>query len=1067
MPADPRHLDPSQLECEARKLRALARGLVGDAATADDLAQQAWLTALRNPPRPGWSLGAWLHGILRRHARQRQRDEARRIARERRAAGRDVDRVAPDPVEQLGRLDLLRHLLDEVRALDEPFRSAVLLRFFDGLDTAAAAARLGVPEATVRSRLHRGLERLRARLDQRTPGGRAAWLLPLATFAAAGLAGGSAAAASAGELTTTVTLTMNAKSKLLLAAAGLAALASLAVLLPRSAAGGDPEPTAGTGRPRAPIAAGVDARAAEAAAPRESSRERRAVERATAATGDRLAPVADRILVVLGRVVDAEGRPIGDALVEAARGEGPGDWWGAANAAGSAGSVGGKVGTGKGSDHDRSDGADSAAPKAAAKTVAAAGQAGSAERDLDPVQAAVRGRTDASGSYRVELPLDSGAPARVWVRATAAGHVGGIESLTASPPSLQVDFALRTARGLRGRVVDVGGLGVAGATVWTWDAVQRPATTDVEGRFLLDDLDPKRAEGWLVARADGFQPAHFPYTAPKDGGEPAPVEIVLRPGATLIGIVLAAGRPLADVRLALTGGKTETVARSGADGRFRFEGAPPGTQQLTANHPDHPPVTRAVEIPDPGFTTEVRIDLPRSREVLGTVRDADGGAPIVGARVSFRDGKSPVREVATDAAGAFLVTGLSLEDLQVACRAPGHLPLARSERVPSGVHRVELTLRRAARLAGTVVDAITGEPVTRFAIDVRPASAGTRPDEAGDGKGKAGSTGRSGEQIDHAQGHWIAGDGAMSEGFVADVTVRADGYAPSVARGLVARVEADPADHVTRLSVGAKLRGLVVSADGEPLAKARVRVGDGRRIGTSADGTFALEHAPHGHSEVTIEHGDWGVSRHALQIPADASAWQQTFRLPRQATLRGIVRDADGQPVPGARVRLTAVDAGPLTGRQWDDAADERGRCVFRGLPPGTYRIAKVATDGKAVETLARFVELVGDADCAIDLAGDPETTGSLRGTLTTPDGTPGEIWLRLEPLGDDENTPLARRRNARWVRTRDGVIAVPELTIGRYRIEASRFDDDLRGSLEIDVQPGDNAPVRIDLRAR
>jgi hypothetical protein len=58
----------------------------------------------------------------------------------------------------------------------------VVFRYFDGLLPAQIAAQLGVPLKTVKTRLHRALEMLRARLDAGHGGGRRGWsglLLPL------------------------------------------------------------------------------------------------------------------------------------------------------------------------------------------------------------------------------------------------------------------------------------------------------------------------------------------------------------------------------------------------------------------------------------------------------------------------------------------------------------------------------------------------------------------------------------------------------------------------------------------------------------------------------------------------------------------------------------------------------------------------------------------------------------------------------------------------------------------------------------------------------------------------
>ena len=71
------------------------------------------------------------------------------------------------PATTSRRLEIQRILIDEVLRLEEPFRSTVLLRFFDGLTVAAIARRHGVDESTARWRLETALERLRSALSRR------------------------------------------------------------------------------------------------------------------------------------------------------------------------------------------------------------------------------------------------------------------------------------------------------------------------------------------------------------------------------------------------------------------------------------------------------------------------------------------------------------------------------------------------------------------------------------------------------------------------------------------------------------------------------------------------------------------------------------------------------------------------------------------------------------------------------------------------------------------------------------------------------------------------------------
>ncbi|MBK8098330.1 MAG: sigma-70 family RNA polymerase sigma factor [Planctomycetes bacterium] len=163
--------EPDELLADLQWLRGLARELADDVASADDAAQTATVQALSTAAvvqRPR----AWLATVLRNVLRQDRRGQRARRRREAFAARPEAVAGAD---ELVARAELQQQLVGHVLALAEPYRTTVLLRFFDELPPRAIATRMGVPVATVHSRLQRALQQLRQVLD-RDCGGRAAWI---------------------------------------------------------------------------------------------------------------------------------------------------------------------------------------------------------------------------------------------------------------------------------------------------------------------------------------------------------------------------------------------------------------------------------------------------------------------------------------------------------------------------------------------------------------------------------------------------------------------------------------------------------------------------------------------------------------------------------------------------------------------------------------------------------------------------------------------------------------------------------------------------------------------------
>lgn len=175
--SSPRPDDPESLLTQSTWLRRLVRGLVYDESEADDVVQDTWVAALRAKPA---DLRAWTTVVARNVARRNRRDAGLRAAHEPRAA-RSERIEGPDEV--VARVELQRKLAEALLALDEPFRSALALRFLDGLSTIQVAERLGCSHDAARQRISRGLAKLRERLDHDHERGRAEWMSALVPFA--------------------------------------------------------------------------------------------------------------------------------------------------------------------------------------------------------------------------------------------------------------------------------------------------------------------------------------------------------------------------------------------------------------------------------------------------------------------------------------------------------------------------------------------------------------------------------------------------------------------------------------------------------------------------------------------------------------------------------------------------------------------------------------------------------------------------------------------------------------------------------------------------------------------
>lgn len=280
---------------------------------AEDLLQSAFLEAIEHAARwdPARPLVPWLIGILVNHVRR----ERQRLARQVDAARLDP-RQAPSPLDVAELKDIGVRIEEALANLPRQYRQALVLRLVHGLTPTQIALALGCPIATVKSRLQRGLERLRRTL----PAGVGATLVAI-TFAERGLAAVRTAVVAKAALTTaaataTATLTLGIAMKKTLVAGTIAVLAVATWI----AASGSATPVVATTPPAEP----VPIRAAAPPGKRNGIPD--APARQPAVEGGAETAATMTVPLLRGRVIDPSGAGLPDVTIGLARATPDGDY---------------------------------------------------------------------------------------------------------------------------------------------------------------------------------------------------------------------------------------------------------------------------------------------------------------------------------------------------------------------------------------------------------------------------------------------------------------------------------------------------------------------------------------------------------------------------------------------------------------------------------------------------------------------------------------------------------------------------------------------------------------------
>lgn len=682
-------------------VRAIARSLVLDQNQADDIEQQTWLAALQHPPRHDASPRGWLSRVVRNAARKSARSRKRRARHEGTAL---AAQQAEATIDLVARQAMIRHIADVVGDLDEPYRSVIIHRFYDGMPPRDIARHLGVPVETVRTRIKRALGRMRIELDRAYGNDRRAWsaaILPLTQMSRSDTTGEPSAPQEnlSGRSTTarasTPSLRQAAKPPRTGSALAVALAALVIGLVTLWLAWRDTPALPSNVGTLSATRTGLDA----ATARTESNR-----HRGPDATLERTA------------AVDAQ-RGTQRSATEAERS------------------------VPRHSLDVHVTWADDGTPAEGIRAAMSRGRMFPLGHCLDRV-------TDSTGVFHV----DGLAPGSYKIdldRHRVAGPVV-IDADGDSPDKIHV----RIPRGLdvRGRVLDDDGLPIAGAEIrfcrrYFPDSGVTLATSDARGEFAIRSI---AAPGFLGARAADRADSNLIEIPGHTIGE---IEIALRlmdPGVRISGrVVDSTGKPVAGAHVTFGGtSREDRVDRrtirprpqrlfTGDDGAFRIEGVSPvdlqsGSLELRVDAPGFAPHVRRLPAGADIAARDHTVRLDDGITLVGNVRNADD-RPAVGAQIAVTaDSLLPGTPVigTADEAGNFRIDRLPRTRVRIEIagvnqsgRAWGTIALGdgagttadAATGATASTRRFDATLDRGIVLSGRLIDA-DDEPLAGWRI---------------------------------------------------------------------------------------------------------------------------------------------------------------------------------------------------------------------------------------------------------------------------------------------------------------------------------------------------------------
>jgi prenyltransferase beta subunit len=373
------------------------------------------------------------------------------------------------------------------------------------------------------------------------------------------------------------------------------------------------------------------------------------------------------------------------------------------------------------------------------------------------------------------------------------------------------------------------GTPLSGVLITVTGAVPLTATTGADGTYTITDV-PSGAVTFSATQS-GYLDANGSGTVIQGGVLTFSPALTPAPTAgTVTGAVTDSdtGLPIEGATIDLTGTATDSAV-TGPDGSYTFTNVPAGAINLSASASGYDPVstsgtlTAGLIVYFSPALTPTGSTAPTTGTISGTVTDAGTGLPIDQANVDLSGAASG--SVLTDASGTYQFADLAEGSYTVTISMSGYQTATATGLLTAGgamvVNAALQPVPTTGTIQGTVVDAVTGDPIPLAGILLLESGASTGTD---------------------VQGGFELAD--VPEGTYT-VTITATGYASQTVN--VVLPGGATADlgvlSLTAMAGSTTLTGVVTDAStGNPIPNATVLLDEtNSAVTTDADGYYSLD----------------------------------------------------------------------------------------------------------------------------------------------------------------------------------------------------------------------------------